>query len=310
MFPNDGLVPEAICTALTKNNLVTEVRDFDIFKNNYDCNSYLKKLINAYSPISIPLILGIRVPYQNNLEPHAIAICGHKEDDIKGKLKKDAYNVSWKSAYISQIYANDDQWGPFVRINLKGKKSLLTPWTDLCKTKKLAKIKTLIIPVYPKIRISYDQIEVLVVCLNKLLSDTLEINHDFFLWDIQLHYSEKYKHKIRDFKKYKSVSKKEDDNFKYLFLSKSLPKYIWVATLYLYLPKSNSKKEFFSFIFDATGLVDTRLLLHVLCFIPTMRKDFISNMQNLVNENESVAEYFEIYTELFDGVLNIPDFII
>ncbi|RPH33073.1 MAG: hypothetical protein EHM93_06550 [Bacteroidales bacterium] len=331
MFPNrEGLIPVAICTAVTKNKLVTEVRDFYERSNNStspNTNTYVKRLVNAYSGIHLPIILGIDVPENEKRVGHAVAICGHKFKEIGRKLSKDKNGISWKADYTFQIYFHDDQWGPFVRATFRNTNKLETPWSEV-KTKDLsgnveyrniftldekgvkeikngeinyAEVRMVIIPTFPKIRIPYEDIEHHVIGLDKLIKDAVIPLKDILLWDIKLCYSEDFKKKIRDFK----ISKEDNIDVKYSLVSKSLPKYIWVATLSL-----RGETDFISFIFDATGLINTRLLLYTYFYIPGIKKGFVNSFRNAYLKNRGMSEYFDIYEELFDKSIMEEDFFI
>ena len=113
LLPNSGLVPHAICNAITKNKLVTEIRDLSKDSNII----YLKRLIYAYSSIGIPIILCIKVPEQGKCDDgHAVAISGHSLDELTfSNPVFDDKSFFNRADFISQIYFHDDQWGPFVK---------------------------------------------------------------------------------------------------------------------------------------------------------------------------------------------------
>src|SRR6218665_1183903 len=77
LFPNKGLNLLQICQAILNSGLVSEIKQPNFVANHFGNqinivnNQYLKKILNAYSPIGIPIILIINVPNGNNYGLHA-----------------------------------------------------------------------------------------------------------------------------------------------------------------------------------------------------------------------------------------------
>jgi len=158
---------------------------------------------------------------------------------------------------IDRIYVHDDQWGPFARVNLYNEADLETPWTenDTVIPKRPTLVTNIVVPVYPKIRISYQDLEVIVVGLDRILTfffDT-QIVADL-VWDIKIDYSENYKHAIKN--------SGLDNGEKVQILTESLPKYIWIASCYVGVYK------LFCFTFDATNINNAMIGLNVVSFLP------------------------------------------
>ena len=303
MIPNNGLVPSAMCTAITKNNLETEVVDFWELneKNKTNFNKYIKKWIYAYSTLKLPLILIMDVPYacgidEDNFVGHAISVCGYSMGENHIRINRK--NIIHKSDRIEKIFAHDDQFGPFVKIEFFNRNKLITPWSDILNNKNKAVLKALIIPVYPQIKISLKNIESIVINLDVILKLNLIIEKDFlFQWSTKLYFSEDYKVKLKNKERFDFVSKEKDAYQKFIFCSQSFPKYIWVSTVSL--KNKNKEIELISFIFDATGLVSTRLLLHVFFYFPKMKDEFESFLKDISGTGYDYC--VELFEELISG---------
>lgn len=280
LFPNKGLSVLQICQAIQNSGLVSEIKQPNLHVDNplfgkvginVVTNTYLKKILNAYSPIGIPIILIINVPTNRTYGLHAITISGFKQSEPLHIAPKT--EISWLSDNIEKFYAHDDQWGPFARINFNSEFELVTPWTEFHSTKNPTFVTNIIVPLYPKIRISYEDIEYLVLGLdailtlffqNKIVSD--------LVWDIKNYYSEDVKNKIKH-----SIL---DDDCKISYLSKSQPKYIWLATCYI------GSNKVFDFTFDATDVKSAMIGKDIICYIT----DIKPLLTNFLNSNRVILE--------------------
>jgi hypothetical protein len=259
LFPNKGLSILQISQAILNSGLVSEIKEGDIRSHNYPYRvtsiHYLKKILNAYSPIGIPIILVVRVPSGGDHGLHAITVSGFKT--IAPQPVPSQKTIRYMSDNIDRIYVHDDQWGPFARVNLFNDADLETPWTenDKATPKRPTLVTNIVVPVYPKIRISYQDLEVIVVGLDRILTfffDT-QILADL-VWDIKIDYSENYKRTIKN--------SGLDDAEKIEILTESLPKYIWIASCYVGVYK------LFCFTFDATNINNAMIGLNVVSFLP------------------------------------------
>ena len=202
LFPNKGLSVLQICQAIQNSGLVSEIKQPNWqfidhrFNLNIVTNSYLKKILNAYSPIGIPIILIINVPTNGTYGLHAITISGFKQNEPVAITPKP--EISWLSDNIEKFYAHDDQWGPFARINFNGDFELITPWTEFHPTNNPTFVTNIVVPVYPKIRISYEDIEYIILGLDAILTLFFQskIVSDL-VWDIKINFSEDVKNKIK-----------------------------------------------------------------------------------------------------------------
>jgi uncharacterized protein (DUF2164 family) len=230
-------------------------------------NEYLKKIVNAYAPVGIPLILIVNVPFQNDkgqdeYDLHAIVVSGHKM--VKPKLISPGNTTSWMSDNIEKIYAHDDQYGPFVRIDLKDKCELITEWTIDDKHNRSTFVSNVVVPLYPKIRIAYDDIEKLVFGLDTLLTLFFDkqIRADL-VWDVRIVLSENYKTEIKSIDSFPTKQKLN-------ILTQSMPKHIWVASCYI------GQYKLIDFVFDATGINSAMLGTNIISYLPNeINKDLI-----------------------------------
>jgi hypothetical protein len=262
LFPNRGLNVLQICQAIFNSGLVSEVKQADktITLKKEQCNivtnKYLKKIINAYSPIGIPIILVVKVPTGDIYGLHAITVSGFKSNPIQSIVPQ-AEVTSFAAENIDRLYAHDDQWGPFARINIKNEYELDTPWNEGDSTKPSTLVTHIIVPVYPKIRIAYEDIEAVVLGLDQVLKFFFakrikKLNADLN-WDIKIDFSENFKSKL----KLSSL----DQVKKIKVLTKSLPKYLWIASCYI------GETRLFDFTFDATNVNNAMLGINVISFV-------------------------------------------
>lgn len=301
LMPNEGLAIPFMANAISKNNLVTEIRHY---KSGEDFNTYIKKLVHAYSPLGIPIILALDVPDESGvLDGHAVTICGYNiEEETKKKKgclgslfstsKKE--NVSFYAEKISKLYVHDDQWGPFSRLELINDTQIRSSWSTHRKISYLAESQAIMISVYPKVRISYDKIEKIILGVHPIINDG--IRNDLKgepIWDIQLQLSENYKHDIKS-NQYFDDDNLEDKNLQYHYLTKSLPKYIWVAKLL------SQGERVIDFVYDATGLTRSNLLIQIISYFPVFGDELlICFRKNVGNHNlesilhNSINSYIE-----------------
>ncbi|RFZ92948.1 hypothetical protein D0C36_16295 [Mucilaginibacter conchicola] len=275
LFPNNGLSIQQISQAILASGLVSEIKDGDFRPPDRPYKvitvRYLKKIINAYSGIGIPIILVVRVPSGGSHGLHAITVSGFKVNQPLPILPQK--NISYMSDNIDRIYAHDDQWGPFARINLSNDYDLETPWTEFDKEHRPTVVTSIVVSLYPKIRISYQDLEVIVVGLDLILTLFFK-NHILadLVWDIKIEFSEKYKTTLKN--------SSLDDTEKVEILAESMPKYIWVATCHI------GEHKLFCFTFDATNVNHAMIGLQVISFLPdklqqTLKQFLIKNRETL-----------------------------
>jgi hypothetical protein len=300
IFPNHGLSIRQICLALNASGLVNEVKTPDISwmrsrERMYGIShSYLRKIINAYSPIKAPIILGVNVPGKFGYGLHAITVNGFSQKKyIAPKPQKE---ISFSCDQITKLYTHDDQFGPFVRLEFskKTKFGYITPWTSNNKRHFETFITTIIIPLYPKIRIGYEDIEDIVISLDSALSYFLKksrIDTDI-VWDIKVHYSIDYKENIKH--------GHFGNDTKLNVLKKHYPKYVWIASCNI------NGYPVFDFLFDATDIAQGMVAFDVISYfsdIPQYLSDSISQYESRYRDAfkklPSGIQYYDYYKKKF-----------
>ncbi len=284
LFPNKGLSIQQICNGFLKSGMVSEVKKADLpFKIgdkqiNVVTHQYFKKILFAYAPIGIPILIVIENPDSNGIL-HAVAAFGYQEDtsivlqDIPFKVASDR---------IIRVICHDDQWGPYTDIDfsVNNKFGLTNEWTRLTPGRD-SYIRSLVVPLYSKIRISYEDVEVLIKGVNAILRYFFRLNSipDIPEWSIQVVLSEKYKQDIR--------SSKLSDEEKIKILTSYLPKYLWIAKCYL------TGYQILEFSFDATNVANGNFCLNISCFETGLMHLLKETLQNNV---ETFTEFFHVQT--------------
>jgi hypothetical protein len=267
LFPNKGLTLIQICQAIHGSGLVSEIKsaNYPIKDSKGEVTriavsaTYLKQIINAYSSIGIPIILYVDVPNGDGYGGHAITISGHCETEIVAKPKDEA-DISYLSDNIVKLYAHDDQFGPFVKIEFNSDFSITSAWTEIDSKHKPTFVNSAVVSLYPKIRIKYEDINCIVLGLDRILTfffDSIIVND--LVWDIKLTYSEDFKNNI------KSASLGDEEKLK--ILQKSLPRYIWIADCYIGLQKA------ITFTFDATDISNGMNGLNILFYFKGLKDE-------------------------------------
>jgi len=302
LFPNSGLNIIQICQAIINSGMVTEVKspNFPFTNALYQAdtcipNRYLKKIINAYAPIGIPIILVIDVPNGDRYGLHAVAVSGHKMKPLT-HIDPQA-QISYLSDNIEKLYAHDDQWGPFARITFKNDQ-LVTTWTEVHPQKWPTILKHIIIPLYPKIRISHADISNLVLGFDGILTTFFDgkILADL-VWDVRILFSENYKTIVRD--------STLGDPRKIEILSSSLPKYLWIATCYI------NENPILDIMFDATNVRNGMICNGVVNYLPDdvtkplveflEFNDPLLDLSDFLGSHRLARDYFEYFLKKLKG---------
>lgn len=260
LFPNKGLNILQIANVVQLSGLEPEIKQADtILKIDENdertwisviSNAYLKELLHAYSPIGTPIILIIGIPMGGPHAYHAITVSGFNANKILPVAPD--IEMSLVSANINKFYAHDDQFGPFCRIEFdSSNNTILTPWPSSGTN---PFVTNAVIPVNPKIRITYEDIKVLVLGLDRIFSLFFNnsISYDL-VWDIQVQYSDQFKSSLKE--------TPLEDAEKLAMLQKGMPKYIWTSTCYVGVIKV------FDFVFDATDIDAAMIGLKFICYI-------------------------------------------
>ncbi|MCF8238961.1 MAG: hypothetical protein K9I85_12435 [Saprospiraceae bacterium] len=280
IFPNKGLTLLQISQIIHKSNLVCEIKSPDTIFGTLKCisNEYLKQIIYAYSKMGLPMILIIYVPTEaDTYGIHAITISGYNISNIHMTIPSTP-NTSYTANRINKLYAHDDQIGPFARIGFLNEKTLKTDWNDEKKDRHTF-LLNIIVPLYYKIRISYEDISSIIKAIDTILYHGFKGIEKDIIWDIYLDFSENYKRDLRTYGTSDAILNK--------LLYNCYPKYIWRAKC-----KINEDETIFEFIFDATDLSTNMFAFEYLSFKgKSFTLDFISYIE--LNKKEFLnAGYF------------------
>lgn len=102
--------------------------------------------VKAHLKLGLPVIACIRIKKKNNYNKHAVVISGYRYDN-NGNLK--------------ELYVHDDQIGPYSKVTPKNNDGDFSYWKNEWITKYNYEeifVEGLFIPIYPKIRLSFNHI--------------------------------------------------------------------------------------------------------------------------------------------------------
>lgn len=283
LFPNRGLSTKQMCDIIFKSGLVTEIRHHE--SRYQPSTSYIKQIIYAYAKTGIPIILNIEVPNDESEEfgAHAVAVCGYK---MKNRITKKppSDKISLLSDEIEKIYVHDDQWGPFSRIIIQDQ-SLISSWTTFDDEERPTHSSEILVPIYPSIRISYDDVLSVVYGIDAILRLAFEdVSLTDFQWDIHIVNSNEYKNEIKYSKLNSSVKRK--------VLDKSMPKYVWRAICII------ENDKIYEYLFDSTALSNSMYGIYAIGYYEILN-EFITNFLELNGglcsefEHENCVDFIE-----------------
>lgn len=256
-FPNEGLTISQMAAAVRHMDLEPMVLSAKDRQN-------LNGIAYAFLRGKIPCVMAFRLQEWEEERfktegHHAVAITGFSLSDAP-PLPERLTGFQLRAERIDKLYAHDDQVGPFARmtwvsdtphgpVHPSDTKLLKTSWPG----EKYADIhkQFVLIPLYHKIRIPYDEIRAAIMSLDALI-ERFRANHPRIPraeWDIYLTNASDYKASARAEYPALNVPLKET-------LYKSLPRFMWRVTV-----RANDKVEM-DLLFDATGIAQHNLLVH------------------------------------------------
>lgn len=144
-LPSHGFQVREMCRAIKGMNLEVELRTGHRIDD-------IREVIYGYGHCGIPLILGLDFVTPEGAKPYPD---GHAVTTVGYSLKPGVWGNKLLANNIDQIYVHDDQHGPFARSKVVDGQTIETKW-KVDRTPLLGKIFTVIIPVYHKIRITYE----------------------------------------------------------------------------------------------------------------------------------------------------------
>jgi hypothetical protein len=277
-FPNTGLDIPQIGKAIESVGLVSELRILDS-----PDQQFAKRFVYAYNKSGIPVLLFIDVKGNGY---HLITVVGYSEKDEEPELTEE---ITLKADRITTFYAHDDQVGPFARIFLTNSTALETAWKDSDGNNIQGTIYAIFVPVYPKIRISYDEVFKKIRLIDIVLF-RLDVFRYELEWDIYLVESNKYKNWILESDYPNEL--KENISFK------NYPRYVWTA-------KAKIKGMLiFDFIFDSTDISRGYFCIDFHLYDPDakeiLRKVFIDRKYAIFDDDSKIRlgeDIFKIIEE-------------
>jgi len=228
-FPNQGLDLNQICKAIEQVGLVSELRNSSLYTSEMTRS---KRFIYAYNKAGIPVLLFIKL---KDREHHLVTINGYSEET---KELEKSENISLKADRIERFYAHDDQIGPFARLGFINETALETSWRDMNGENILARIHAIIVPIHPKVRISYDDVFKKINLIDRIF---FKFFNPELEWDIFLQESNKYKNSVLQ-------NSNVSNRIKQKICLSNLPKYLWIASAYV------EGELIFDFVFDSTDI--------------------------------------------------------
>jgi hypothetical protein len=233
-FPSMGLNYLQIKNYYNSLGLDTEFIDPNVFTNipriRGLINDVTADVVKAYiKEMNLPILTGLVIKLKSGSELyHAVIIAGYRHD--KGQVNK--------------IYVHDDQIGPYGRV---------TPISNLLKWQcnwlnvpnldvDSINVDKLIIPLYPKIRLSFRNMY-LVYLLNykEKLQDKIKADN--------LNPDSRYELFLTDVKKYKRYLLENQFENKSEKLRRPFPRFLWVVRLMC------DSLVYYDYVFDATSVL-------------------------------------------------------
>lgn len=219
-LPSEGLSVPQIYHACAEVGLETLLREAGRVKN-------LQDILYGYGHFGIPIIIGMTLFHEeigpeekpedaldaNLIEgDHAVTLGGyHLGEDLDG--------FPFQSRRMHKLYVHDDQVGPFSRTHLHDKWTLRRRRAD-DQGWVYGRVKSLMIPLYPKIRITLEQARKLLTPFTGLLQRSQET---MYSWDLYLTSVNELRSEITE-------ESQLDPEIREEILSKNWPRFMWRAT--------------------------------------------------------------------------------
>jgi hypothetical protein len=263
-----------------------------------DLSTFLLKTVTmAYLPMGIPPVLGFDFNIQfpkGQRRLHAVAVTGFgNEGDLvpfKGYAMEDG--TRWgeglllSASRIGTLYAHDDGVGPYCPILFESEPGLIkTSWIREkggVKVNELARLYSLLVPLYHQIRIDFEDVLLVVIELDSLIEQVRRIGAiEFFHrieWDIKLDIGVALK---RDALQNGAL----EAAVKYTIATRSMPHYVWRVS------GTTENQKRFEIILDATDLRQGRWLIG----------DIISYDESFLSLIASRLGPYELGPDFFDN---------
>lgn len=256
-FPNDGLTASQMAAAVRRLDLEPMVLST---KNRQNLNGVAYAFLKGKIPCVLVFKLQEWIDGRFKTKGHhAVAITGFSLSDAP-PLPERSTGFQLRAERIDKLYAHDDQVGPFARMvwvsatphgpaHPSDTKLLKTSWPG----EVYADIQKhfVMIPLYHKIRIPYDEIHDAIMSLDTIIERLRATQSQIprAEWDIYLTNASDYKAAARA--EYPALGVPLEET-----LYKSLPRFMWRVTV-----RADNGVEM-DLLFDATGIAQHDLLVH------------------------------------------------
>lgn len=182
-LPSEGLSVPQIYHACAQVGLETLLRESGRVNN-------LQDILYGYGHFGIPVIIGMTLFHEEigaEEQPREALDAVHVEGDhavaLSGyHLSEEGKGIPYRSRRMRKLYVHDDQVGPFSRTQFKDKWTLKRQQTN-GDGWVYGRVKSLMIPLYPKIRITLEEARKLLAPFSGILGRTEETMHS---WDLYL----------------------------------------------------------------------------------------------------------------------------
>jgi hypothetical protein len=247
-----------------------------------DEDATLRANVYAYLSGRIPLLMGVRLydlsmpKGQEFLGHHAVAIVGYNLN-ANAVGSQAAPDFQLKAGRIDKLYAHDDQIGPFARMAFDGltvqlenpdgsiatSQSLSTSWpaSDGSTTKVRAVPTMLLVPLYHKIRIRYEDAFESVCDFDGFLATIRHVVGETVVprleWDIRIT-------DVNGLKQDIAIGGTITQAARLRWLTSSMPRFMWRATA------ATGQARVFDLLFDATDIHTSDGVHAMLCYDPTV----------------------------------------
>jgi hypothetical protein len=282
-FPSHGLNVWQMCQAIKDVGLEPELRDFENIRD-------LSGFIMSYLSFGIPVILVIEI-LRPHISPepasHAVTIVGYSIGGDPTKITDPG--IPLRAHAIDKYYVHDDQVGPFSRLELDNPvrpTSLITGWKCKCGCDSLlnATPKAVLVPVYHKIRITFENVAYIVKAFHEFFDSIL---NGSLSWEIVL--SNVNNLKTSYFHNNKVYSKQINK-----ILLHNYPRYIWRAILYF-----NGRRSI-ELIFDSTAIERSMFLDDVIFCCEEIKQRVTEAIKLNVDEAYLPIEYGNFFRQAID----------
>ncbi|MCX9011203.1 MAG: hypothetical protein OIN66_08785 [Candidatus Methanoperedens sp.] len=205
-YPSEGLSLYQMKNYFNSIGLETEfidVRNIHKYQDYTADDDIVTDVVRAYTKIKLPIIATLRLTGENNSAFHAAVISGYRH----------------KHGTLKELYVHDDQIGPYSKVIPIGK---FTEWdNEWVKNGEFSHLYVdhLIVPIYPKIRLSFARIYNIFLKKHKRNAEQFESTHGTkFTTTLYLMEVRKYKEFI-----WKHPCKDKEE-----VLTEHFPRFLWV----------------------------------------------------------------------------------